>query len=102
MDGFPGVNLVGTARGQSGYQWPLARSGAVKPSLVTLAPGAEAHFTVSYLADSSPSQDIAVKKIIITPPNDTTQTSVAWKQSITLQDAATHSGTWIEPVQSGA
>lgn len=102
MDGFPGVNLVGAARGQSGYQWPLARGSVVKPSLVTLAPGTEAHFTVVYLADNTPSQDIAVNKIIITPPNDTTQTSVAWSQSVLLQDAATHPGTWIEPVQSGA
>ncbi|HEY1699810.1 MAG TPA: DUF4232 domain-containing protein [Trebonia sp.] len=104
MDGYPGVNLVGTAHGQNGYQWPLERSTVAQPSLVTLAPGAVAHFTMSYLAwgDGTAGEEIKVDEIIITPPDDTTQTNVTWKQGVLLQDAATHPGTWIEPVQAGA
>jgi hypothetical protein len=104
MDGFPGVNLVGTVNGKKGYQWPLERSTQTPPSLVTLAPGAVAHFTMSYLAwdSGTAGEEINVDEIIITPPDDTTQTNVTWKQGILLQDSATHPGTWIEPVQAGA
>jgi hypothetical protein len=104
MDGFPGVNLVGTANGRNGYQWPLVRSTQAQPALVTLAPGAVAHFTMSYLAwgTGTAGEEINVGEIIITPPDDTTQTSVTWKQGVLLQDSATHPGTWIEPVQAGA
>jgi hypothetical protein len=104
MDGYPGVNLVGTAHGQNGYQWPLERSTAAQPSLVTLAPGAVAHFTMSYLAwgSGTAGEEIKVDEIIITPPDDTTQTNVTWNQGVLLQDAASHPGTWIEPIQAGA
>jgi hypothetical protein len=40
--------------------------------------------------------------VIITPPDDYAQASVTWNQGILLQDAATHPGTWIQPVRSGA
>jgi hypothetical protein len=39
---------------------------------------------------------------VITPPNDFTHAEVTWKQSVLLQDAATHPGTFITPVAPGA
>lgn len=104
MDGYPGVNLSGTVAGKSGYQWPLERGTAVKPSKVTLAgKGGAAHFTINYLAWSSgDGGEIKVSQIIVTPPDQYTHGYVPWSQAVVLQDGATHSGTWIEPVQPGA
>jgi hypothetical protein len=102
MDGFPGVDLVGAARSQQNYTWPLARSSA-KYSPVTLQPGETAHFTVIYLEHhTDDGTNITVQKMVITPPNASTQTELAWNQSVLLQDAATHPGTYITPVAAGA
>jgi hypothetical protein len=104
LDGYPGVNLVGTVSGQKGYQWPLERGTTVAPSKVTVAPGSAAHFTVVYLAwgNGTAGREITVNDILVTPPDDYSHTSVAWSQSLLLQDAATHPGTWIEAIQPGA
>ena len=101
MDGFPGVDLVGAANGQQDYSWSMARSSA-SYGRVTLQPGGTAHFDLDYLPDSSSSSaDMAVVKLVITPPNTYTQAEVTWSQSVLLQDGATHPGTYITPVVSG-
>jgi hypothetical protein len=102
MDGFPGVDLVGAANGQQSYSWSLERSSA-SYSQVTLQPGGTAHFDFVYLpAAAGDSSDIAVTKIVLTPPNTFTHTMMTWKQSVLLQDGATHPGTYIGPVTAGA
>jgi Domain of unknown function (DUF4232) len=101
LDGFAGVNLFGTAQGKSDYQWPLTRS-AQSYSAVTVQPGATAHFNLVYLPAQAGDTVIHVTKVIVTPPNDFSSVNVPWTQDILLQDAATHPGTWITPVQSGA
>jgi len=102
MDGFPGVDLIGTANNQEGYTWSLERSNA-SYSTVTLQPGETSHFDIEYLpwtvGGSSP---INVYKFVITPPNTYTQAEVTWSQSVVLQDGATHPGTFITPVVSGS
>jgi hypothetical protein len=102
MTGFPGVDLVGAANGQQNYSWPLERQ-TVSYSRVTLPPGGTAHFNLIYLP-STPGDgtDITVAKMVITPPNTYTQAQLTWNQSVLLQDAATHPGTYISPVASGA
>lgn len=102
LDGFPGVNLVGTVSGKQGYTWPLVRQ-AVSYSEVTLQPGATAHFDLWYLpwASSGAGTEISVTTIVITPPNDYNHVTVSWQQPILLQDAATHPGTFISPVAPG-
>jgi hypothetical protein len=47
LDGYPGVNLIGVAHGQSRYTWTLQWA-TVSHSPVTLEPGASAHFDVVY------------------------------------------------------
>jgi hypothetical protein len=111
MDGFPGTNLVGTAVGPKNYSkpdytWPLARASR-SYSTVTLRPGAIAHFDLIYLPSSSAditagSDDLNVTTITITPPNDFSHAQLSWTQGVLLQDAATHPGTYITPVASGA
>lgn len=101
MVGFPGVDLVGAARGQQNYTWSLVRS-SVKYSKVTLRTGGVAHFGLVYLPGTSGNVNIAVRKIIITPPNAYTHTQVTWNQSVLLQDEATRPGTYITPVAVGA
>lgn len=102
MDGFPGVNLVGTVNGQKNYPWPLTRSSA-SYSTVTLAPGASAHFDLVYLPFAAgDGTEISVTQIVLTPPNTTTHLNLAWTQPVLLQDAATHPGTWITPVTAGS
>jgi hypothetical protein len=101
LDGFPGVNLTGTAVGKHGYTWPLDRQSA-SYSTVTLQPGQSAHFGVVYLPGNSASTDIAVTSLVVTPPDDYTHAEVAWSQSVVLQDGATHPGTYITPVTAGS
>jgi hypothetical protein len=102
MAGFPGVDLVGDARGQQNYTWPLERQSA-SYSALTLPPGGEAHFTIMYLvANPGSSGNIDVTHMVITPPGDYTHAQMAWDQGILLQDAATHPGTYISPVEPGA
>ena len=97
LQGFPGVDLDGAANGQQNFTWPLARQ-SVTYAAVTLRPGETGHFSLIYLPGNSASSDMAVTKLIITPPNDYTQGEVTWNQSVVLQDAATHPGTYITPV----
>jgi hypothetical protein len=111
MDGFPGTNLVGTAVGprnysKQGYTWSLERASR-SYSTVPLQPGATAHFDLIYLPSSSSdiasgSEDLKVTSLVITPPNDFTHAQVSWPQGVLLQDGATHPGTYVTPVVSGA
>ena len=102
MDGFPGVNLVGTANSQKNYTWSLVRSTA-SYSKVTLQPGGTAHFDLTYLPGTSgASGNISVDKMVVTPPNAYSQLEAAWSQVVVLQDGATHPGTFITPVVSGS
>jgi hypothetical protein len=101
MTGFPGVDLVGSARGQQNYTWSLERA-TVKYSTVTLQPGGLAHFDLEYLPASSGNTIMTVFKLVVTPPNAFTHADVTWTQSVDLQDAATHPGTFIKPVVAGA
>jgi hypothetical protein len=103
LDGFPGVNLEGAANGSSTYQWPLTRSSATYSS-ATLQPGGSAHFGIVYLplGGGTSGQSIKVTTIIVTPPNDYSSKQLPWSKTLLLQDAATHPGTWITPVQAGS
>ena len=102
MDGFPGVDLNGTANGQSNYTWSLERS-TVSHSQVILQPGGTAHFTLTYLPFATgDGTDMTVAKIVMTPPNTFTQAQLTWNQQVLLQDGATHPGTYIGPVTAGA
>ena len=55
-----------------------------------------------YLPAAGDSTDIAVDKLVITPPNDLTHAELTWHQSVLLQDGATRPGTYISPVMPGA
>jgi len=106
MKGFPGVNLVGRALGKKDYTWPLERASR-SYQLVTLQPAGTAHFDIIYLPGNpgdagNGNTDLAVTTVVITPPNDYTHAEVSWSQSVLLQDAATHPGTYITPVVPGA
>jgi Protein of unknown function (DUF4232) len=102
MDGFPGVDLVGVARGQQDYSWPLGRRSGGH-SEVTVAPGGTAHFDVTYLPISSGNiNSITVTKMVITPPDASTQAELPWSPFVLLQDGATHPGTYISPIVSGS
>jgi Protein of unknown function (DUF4232) len=102
MDGFPGVDLVGVARGQQHYSWSLARRSG-DYSKVRLRPGGTAHFDVTYLPISSGNiNSITVTKMMITPPNDDAQTELTWSPFVLLQDKAAHPGTYISPIVSGS
>jgi len=101
MKGFPGVDLIGAANGRQDYAWPLVRQSA-RYSTVTLAPGRTAHFNLTYLIGvSGDGVNLAVHKIVITPPGDRSHLVLTWNQSVLLQDAATYPGTYVGPVISG-
>jgi hypothetical protein len=102
MNGFPGVDLVGVARGQQNYRWSLARRSGGHQK-VRLRPGGTAHFDVTYLpAPSGNINSITVTKMMITPPNDVTHAELTWAPFLMLQDGARHPGTYVSPVESGS
>jgi hypothetical protein len=94
MYGFPGVDLV-----NSGKQWSLMRDNAT-PHRVTVAGGASAHFTITYLAsESGDSAPFKPTTVVITAPNQRSSYDLPWRfGSVLLQDGATHPGTFIGPV----
>ncbi|MBM9509668.1 DUF4232 domain-containing protein [Actinacidiphila acididurans] len=95
MKGYPGVDLVG-----GGRTWSLSRQTSVTPHAVTVAQGHSTSFTITYLPFAAgDGQELDVKTVVITPPNDTTSAKVAWDfQPVLLQDGATHPGTYVGPV----
>jgi hypothetical protein len=105
MAGFPAVSLVGRARGEQNYTWPLEWASR-SYQRVTVRPGGTAHFHIVYLP-GSPSDarngntDLLVSKLVITPPNDHAHAVVTWRQSVLLQDGATHPGTFSTPIVPG-
>ncbi|MEU2773277.1 DUF4232 domain-containing protein [Streptomyces sp. NPDC007162] len=94
MYGFPGVDLV-----NSGRQWSLRRTDAA-PQRVTLASGAAAHFTLTYLvAEQGDSTAFTPTTVVITAPNQRTSYDLPWHGgALVLQDGATHPGTYVGPV----
>ena len=101
MDGFAGVNLVGSASGQSNYTWPLTRD-SESYSEIVVKPGESAYFGIKYLPwASGDGTEINVANIVLTPPNTTTSVTLPWSASIELQDAATAPGTYLTPVALG-
>jgi hypothetical protein len=101
MDGFAGVDLVGTANGKSDYDWPLGRD-SEHYAKVTLQPGESAYFGIEYLPwASGDGSKIAVTKVKLTPPNTTTTVTLSFSAAILLQDAATHPGTFLTPIELG-
>ena len=112
MDGVPGVDLIGDTKGQPNFDWTLEHSSA-NGAKVTLHPGATAHFDLVYLsgdlASGGGSENvISVQRMVITTPgfdnqrDDAIQGSLDWSQDVVLQDGATHPGTYVMPVASGA
>ncbi|WP_369223823.1 DUF4232 domain-containing protein [Streptomyces sp. R39] len=94
MYGFPGVDLV-----NSGQQWSLQRTNAT-PRRVTLASGASANVTITFLV---PAQDDSATftptTVVVTAPNQRTSYDLPWHGgAVVLQDGATHPGTYISPV----
>jgi hypothetical protein len=101
MDGFAGVDLVGTASGKSNYSWPLDRD-SEKYSKITLEVGESAYFGITYLPwASGDGTKFSVAKIVMTPPNTTASFTLPWDVSVLLQDAATHPGTYLTPIALG-
>lgn len=99
MTGFGGVDLHGPAD-PMGTTYSLPRS-SKKPTKVTLAPGGKAHTTITWL----PPQDGSgwtPTQIVITPPDEVSSAALQWPGGAVLrQDAATHPGTFIDPVAPG-
>ncbi|MFJ9345279.1 DUF4232 domain-containing protein [Streptomyces sp. NPDC101237] len=92
--GFPGVDLV-----DGGRQWSLRRTDAT-PRRVTLASGAAAHFTLTYLpSDAGDSTAFTPTTVVITAPDQRTSYDLPWHGGpVVLQDGATHPGTYVGPV----
>ena len=100
--GFPGVDIVS----KSGTHWSLARQ-AKSVGTVTLKPGAEASFEITYLpfddSDSGGSVAFDAASILVTPPGETHSATLEWGgfADVMDQSGATHPGTYVGPVVSG-
>jgi hypothetical protein len=102
MDDFPGVGLLGVARGKQDYSWSLGRQSGPH-SKVRLKPGKRAHFDVIYLPTTSGNIDnMTVARMVITPPGAHAQAELSWSPFGLLPDKATHPGTYVSPIVSGS
>ncbi|MCZ4119417.1 DUF4232 domain-containing protein [Streptomyces sp. H39-S7] len=98
--GFPGVDIVGD-RGTDGT-WSLTRS-SVSPTKILLKPSNTASFSITLLPTAAPAAEAFEPALVrITPPDEETQFALKWPWggSIVRQDAATHPGTFVNPVGS--
>ncbi|WP_345741472.1 DUF4232 domain-containing protein [Pseudonocardia thermophila] len=101
MHGFGGVDLVGPNDPVFGPTYSLPRQSAT-PTTVHLPPGGVAHTVITW----QPPQDgpgWTPTGMNVTPPDETHSAHLQWPGGAVLrQDAATHPGTFISPVQPGA
>ncbi|CAM5603094.1 hypothetical protein GCM10010329_50770 [Streptomyces spiroverticillatus] len=100
LNGYPGVDLASG----SGDTWSLTRQTSVKAKSLTLDPGGDAYFKVTYLPytaeGNTPDAEFKTVTLIMTPPGETSSVSLRWphKTPVLKQDAATHPGTFVGPV----
>lgn len=98
VQGFPGVDLVGPADPAFGPTYQLPRQD-VDFAPVTVAPGAAVSSLLTYLPGGPGGWVPAT--IVLTPPDTTTPLQAPWPAGVSVQrqDAATHPGTYIGPLQ---
>ncbi|WP_379614844.1 DUF4232 domain-containing protein [Pseudonocardia sp. GCM10023141] len=100
MTGFSGIDLKGPDD-PAGPTYSLPRS-SVAVAAVRLNPGDKAHSTISWLPPSD-GPGWTPTQILATPPDETHSAVLPWPGGAVLrQDAATHPGTYVGPVQPGA
>lgn len=98
--GFPGVDIVGD-RATDGT-WSLTRS-SLSPTKILLKPSNTTSFSITLLPTSAPAAESFQPALVrITPPDEKTPFSLKWPWggSIVRQDAATHPGTFVNPMGS--
>ncbi|WP_233209212.1 DUF4232 domain-containing protein [Mycobacterium sp. ENV421] len=96
--GYPGVDLIGPDDPRWGpdYQVPQQADAAVP---ITLPPGAAAASRLTFLADPN---GWVPDTIAVTMPNSPGRMEVPWiagRVPVARQDAASHPGTYIGPLQ---
>ncbi len=98
VQGFPGVDLAGPDDPTFGPTYRLPRQ-AAEPAPLTVEPGAAVSSLLTYLSDG-PEGWVPVT-LVVTPPDTTTQLQAPWPAGVSVQrqDAATHPGTYIGPLQ---
>lgn len=101
MTGFGGADLVASPRSEDRYSLPRAQR---ETSTVRLAPGEQAHSTITFLPAERESAEIyAATKVYATPPDETHSVLLDWPGGPVLrQDGATRPGTYLGPVEAGA
>jgi hypothetical protein len=101
MFGYGGVDLQGPAN-PMGTTYSLPRQSSEQPALVRLTPGDKAHTVITWL----PAQGgggWTPAKLLITPPDETHSAVLDWPGgAVERQDAATHPGTYLGPIERGA
>lgn len=98
VQGFPGVDLAGPDDPTFGPTYSLPRQ-EVDFAPVVVEPGSAVSSVLTYLP-AGPDGWVPAT-IVITPPDTTTQLQAPWPAGVSVQrqDAATHPGTYIGPLQ---
>jgi predicted small secreted protein len=100
LKGYPGIDLMSAP----GDTWSLTRQTSAKPKALTLDPGGDVYFTITYLPYSAEGNtkdaEFKAATITLTPPGETESKDLPWphKTPLLKQDAATHPGTFVGPV----
>lgn len=99
LQGYPGVDLLGPDDPKWGPDYQLPQQ-AGDPQLLTLAPGASASSRLTFLPE--PPSGWVPHTIAVTVPNTSGRLETPWIPgdiAVSRQDAATHPGTYIGPLQ---
>ncbi|OYN77962.1 hypothetical protein CG716_17040 [Mycolicibacterium sphagni] len=99
LQGYPGVNLIGPDDPTWGPDYQLPQQ-AGDPQPVTLAPGAAATSRLTFLPNPN---GWVPQTIAVTLPNNPGLIQIPWIPGgipVARQDAASHPGTYIGPLQS--
>jgi hypothetical protein len=98
LQGYPGVDLIGPDDPMWGPDYQLQQQ-AGDPQLVTLGPGASATSRLTFLADPN---GWVPRTIAVALPNSPGRIETPWIAGgvpLARQDAATHPGSYIGPLQ---
>ncbi|MGA4845185.1 DUF4232 domain-containing protein [Streptomyces sp. G5(2025)] len=100
LRGYPEVTLKMGTETEGVQTETLRDQTSVRPKPLTLAPGASAHFTLTFLSSKVSEDNVIVPGVAeITPPNGKTSKELKWRWGpVTRQEAATHPGNFVSPV----
>jgi len=92
MKGYPGATL----KDSMGDSYDVKRDATETPKVVTLAPGAEASFSISWPINRSGGSGVTFTTLVVTPPNETHSVTLPAQVNVAADGDSTSSSDTIK------